>query len=331
MPNLGLSMILSDNPRTRPITQGVVQPDAIDLSVSTAHPSEMFWRQLHFAEFDVSEMSISSLLMAIAHGDDRWVALPVFTSRRFFHTGILVRRGAGIEQPADLKGKKVAVPEYQQTAALWTRAALQHEFGVTAQDMEWYMERSEERSHGGATGFQPPADVKFNRIPADKSIASMLLAGEVDASLLYIADANLVDRSKVDLSGNTAVAPLFADAVVEGARYYANTGFFPMNHCVVVQRKVYEQYPWAVLNLFTAFNKAKDLVGRQAAEEAAVYFDLGLLPQDQRKVLSRDPFPYGVKTNRTLLEAITRFSNEQGLTPRVLALEEVFAPQTLDL
>ena len=160
------------------------------------------------------------------------------------------RRGAGIEQPADLKGKKVAVPEYQQTAALWTRAALQHEFGVTAQDMEWYMERSEARSHGGATGFQPPADVKFNRIPADKSIASMLLAGEVDASLLYIADANLVDRSKVDLSGNTAVAPLFADAVVEGARYYANTGFFPINHCVVVQRKVYEQYPWAVLNLF---------------------------------------------------------------------------------
>src|SRR3989442_10513053 len=126
-----LSMCLSDNDRTRPLREGRVKADGVDLVISTAHPSEMFWRELHFAEFDVSEMSCSSLLMAIAHGDKRFVAIPVFTSRSFFHTVILIRTDRGIEKPADLKGKKVAVPEYQQTAALCGRGALQHEFAVT--------------------------------------------------------------------------------------------------------------------------------------------------------------------------------------------------------
>lgn len=331
MASLRLSMVLSNNARTQPIIDGTVRPDAIDLAVSTLHPSEMFWRQLHFAEFDVSEMSISSLLMAVSRGDDRWVALPVFTSRRFFHTGVLVRRDAGIATPQDLRGRRIAVPEYQQTAALWARAALQHEFGVPAQDMEWFMERSEERSHGGATGFRPPEGVRLQRIPPEKSIASMLLAGEIDASLLYISDSNLVDRSRVDISGNPTVGTLFPNPAAEGARYYAGTGFFPINHCVVVQRSVYEANPWVVLNLFNAFTKARDLVARRTAELAGVFFDLGLLPQERRGVLKGDPFLYGVKSNRALLEAIAGYSHEQGLTPRVLTPEEVFAPQTIDL
>jgi len=193
------------------------------------------------------------------------------------------------------------------------------------------MERTEERSHGGATGFQPPKDLKFNRIPENESIGSMLLEGKIDASLLYLTDVNLVDRSRVDLRNRPEVRTLFPDPVVEGARYYKSTGFYPINHCVVFQRHVYEKYPWAVLNVFKAFNEAKDLVHRQTKEFGTVYFELGLLPQEQTKVLNVDPYPYGVKTNRTILEAICRFSNEQGLTPRVLSLEEVFAPQTFDL
>src|SRR5688572_9020961 len=109
MPNIQLSMCLSDNDRTRPLKDGRIKADGIDLNISTAHPSEMFWRQLHFSEFDVSEMSMSSLLMAIVNGDTRWVAIPVFTSRRFFHTGILVRTDRGIDKPQDLKGKRIAV------------------------------------------------------------------------------------------------------------------------------------------------------------------------------------------------------------------------------
>src|ERR1700758_1918771 len=131
-------------------------------------------------------MSCSSFLIVTAHGDTRFVGLPIFTTRRFFHTSILVRRKSGIETPADLRGKRVGVPEYQQTAALWARGALQHEFGVAPQDMEFWMERAPEHSHGGATGFKPPPDVVVHQIPPEKSIASMLVAGELDATLHYV-------------------------------------------------------------------------------------------------------------------------------------------------
>src|SRR5215468_5909622 len=118
-PRLDLSVALSDNPNTRPLLDGRVEPEGIRLTASAVHPSEMFWRQLRFGEFDVSEMSMSSLLISTTRGPTPWVALPVFTTREFFHTRILVRTDAGIAAPADLRGKRVGVPEYQQTAAIW--------------------------------------------------------------------------------------------------------------------------------------------------------------------------------------------------------------------
>jgi 4,5-dihydroxyphthalate decarboxylase len=326
-----LSMCLSDNDRTRPLREGRVKADGIDLVISTAHPSEMFWRELHFSEFDISEMSCSSLLMAVAHGDKRFVAIPVFTSRSFFHTGILVRTDRGIETPQDLKGKKVAVPEYQQTAALWCRGALQHEFNVSPFDIDWYMERTEELSHASATGFEPPKGLKFQHIPENENIGSMLLAGKIDASLLYLNEVNLVDRSRVDLRNRTEVRTLFKNPEAEGVRYYKKTGFYPINHCVVFKREIAEKYPWAVLNVFKVFDEAKNLVLEQGRAAAGVYFDLGLVPPEQRKALDADPYAYGLKANRSVLEAITQFSFEQGLTPRKLKLEEVFHPATLDL
>src|SRR5262249_55772951 len=157
---------------------------------SVLHPGETFWRQLRFAEFDIAEMSLSSFMIARSRGDQRFVGLPVFCSRRFFHTAIIVRRGAGIERPADLSGKRGGVPEYQQTAALWTRGVLQHEWGVAPSDMEWFMERPPALSHGGATGFVPPPGVTLHTIPAEKNIGTMMAAGEIDATLLYIVHDN---------------------------------------------------------------------------------------------------------------------------------------------
>src|ERR671923_268689 len=154
------------------------------------HPSELFWRQLRFADFDLSDMSFSSLIIAIANGDRRWVGLPIFTTRRFFHTRILVRRDAGIETPADLKGKRVGIPEYQQTAALWTRGVLQHEFHVEPKHMEFWMERNPGHSHGGATGFEPPPGVTVHQVLSGKDIGSMMISGELQATLLYIVNRN---------------------------------------------------------------------------------------------------------------------------------------------
>ena len=130
MANLKLSLAITNNPRTRPIVDGRVTVAGIDFVITVLGPAEMFWRQLSFAEFDVSEMSMSELMMIRARGDERFIGLPVFTTRRFYHTGILVRKDAGIDSPAGLKGRRIGVPEYIQTSALWTRGVLENEFGV---------------------------------------------------------------------------------------------------------------------------------------------------------------------------------------------------------
>ena len=331
MASLQLSLMMSANDRSRPVLDGTLVPDGIDLLSTVGHPSEIFWRQLHFKEFDLSEMSLSSLLMAIANGNRDWVGLPIFTSRRFFHTWGWVRLASGVDKPQDLKGKRVGVPEYQQTAALWSRGVLKDEFGVEPQDMEWWMERTEERSHGGATGFRPPAGIRFNRIPADQSIGSMLVEGKLDATLLYLTDNNLVDRSRVTLNGNPQFRLLFPNPVAEGQRYFQKTGIYPINHGMVIRRSIHEQYPWVALNIFNAFQKAKELANARLKELVSTHLELGLLGADARQALGVDPYPYGVKSNQKTLDAITHYSFDQGLTPRLMQLDEIFAPSTLDL
>jgi len=331
MANLPLSIAFSLNERVQPILDGTVRPDGIDLTITTANPGEIFWRQLHGAEFDVSEMSLSELLLLTARGDSPWVGLPIFPQRHFFHSLIIVRTDAGIERPADLKEKRVGVPEYVQTAALWTRGALQHEFGVAPEDMDWYMERRPELSHAGAGGFRPPPGLRFQHIAADKSNASMLVAGELDAVVFYLSVRSMVDRSGVDLNGHPRVRTLFPNPIAEGVRYYQKTGFFPINHGFIVRRSLYERHPWIAINLYKAFLAAKEQVRARARELADPYLRLGLLPAEASAGFAVDPYPYGVQANRRLLETVASYSHEQGLTPRVVALEEVFAPSTVAL
>jgi 4,5-dihydroxyphthalate decarboxylase len=328
---LDLSLALSDNPNTRPLLEGRVAAEGIRLTPSAVHPSEMFWRQLKFAEFDISEMSMSSLLISTAKGPTPWVALPVFTTREFFHTRMLLRADAGIHSPADLRGKRMGVPEFQQTAAIWGRGVLQHEFGVHTHEIEWFMERVADKSHGGATGFAPPKGVTVHQIPPHKNIGEMLVGGELDATLLYLTDRNLVDRSRLDLSNHPRVRPMFPDREAEGRRYYAKTGIYQINHTVVVRRSLYERHPWIALNLFKAFAAAKAQVRQRGEEFLRPYFPTGLLGGDARTALDADPMAYGVNSTRTVLETIAQYVHEQGLTSRRVGLEELFAASTMDL
>jgi 4,5-dihydroxyphthalate decarboxylase len=333
MSDVELSFAIGANPRSRPVLDGRVKAQGITLHCSSIHGSEIFWRQLAFKEFELSEMSMSSLLMARSHGDDTWVGLPVFTSRMFFHTGVLVSEKSGITEPSQLNGKRVGVPEYQQTAALWTRGILQHEYGVDPKNISWFMERPPERSHGGATGFQPPEGVSLQYIPTDTDIGELLSNGELDATLLYLANAhNLVDRSSRELGAvGSGAVPLFPDRRAEASRYFNKTGLFPVNHCVAVRKDVVEQYPWVMLNLFSMFLEAKQLAHEETLAGVGPFLETGVADPSVASSLGRDLFPYGVRANLDLLETITAYSHEQGLTSRQLALDEVFYPPSLEL
>ncbi len=324
--NLRLSIGITNNPRTWPILDGTVKLDGIDLVPTILHPSELFWRQLHFAEFALSEMSVSSFMIVTGLGDQRFVGVPIYTMRRFYHTAILVRRKAGIETPADLKGKRVGVPEYQQTAALWARGVLQHEFGVQPKDMEFWMERTPDKSHGGATGFKPPPGVTVNQVPADKSMGSMLLAGELDAALHYLSGNNLVDRSRADLINNPDFKYLFPDSVAEGVRYFRKTGIYPINHQAVVRRDVYEKDPWVAQNLLKAFIEANDIANQRRQAHVEYHLAAGLLSGDAKTPIVR----HGIKANRHVIETIAQYSLEQGLTKRLIKLDEIYAPNVME-
>ena len=330
MANLKLSLAITNNPRTRPIIDGRVKPDAIDFTKSVLVPAEIFWRQLGFAEFDVSEMSMSELMMIRARGDDRFVGIPVFTTRRFYHTGIHVRKDAGIDRPADLKGKRIGVPEYVQTSALWTRGVLENEFGVAPKDMTFFMERLPTRSHAGAIGFNAPPGVTINHIPPNKSIGSMMLSGELDACMSYNGTPNLIDRSDADLANHPAIKPLFPDSAAEALRYYKKTGIYPINHGMVVKRAVFERNPWVVTNILKAFHQANDIADSERREHVAYHLETGLVPADYRGALSTRIIKHGLNTNRETLETAAKYSNQQGLTPRIMPMDELFASDLLD-
>ena len=224
-------------------------------------------------------MSMSSYLIARARGFDM-IALPVFPSRRLFHTELSYHTDSGIKEPGDLVGKRLGVGEYQQTAALWTRGILEHEFGVSQFKVHWYMERTEELSHGGATGFTPPPGISFQRIPSDKSMASMLVNNELDAAAIsspWKNMPNVIGRSH-RIKGSdgdwSKVKPLFPDRISEGARLFQKWGFLPVNHAYIIRGDIYKKYPWVAFNLYSGFVKAKQYFNERLLERipTALFF-----------------------------------------------------------
>jgi len=316
------------NDRTRAILAGTVVPAGIRLVTSRVGAPELFWRQLKFSDFDVSEMSIASLTIATSKQPTEWVALPVFSMRRFFHSEILVRAAAGIDQPSDLRGKRIGVPEYQQTAAVWCRGILSDEFGLDPRDCRWFMERTPEISHGGATGFVPPPGIRFAYISPPSNIGEMLLAGTLDATLLYVTPS-LVDRSTADLN-TPAIRTLFPDPAAEAHRYFVKTGIYPINHTLVVRRALLERNPWIARSLFDAFLEAKERAARRRSSLLEPAFATGITGDDALTAVAADVMAYGIPADRPILETLMRYLDEQGLTRRRMGLDEIFYPPALD-
>ena len=337
MSRLSLAFVSGLNERVAPLFDGRVSVEGVDLIATHSDPSETFWRQLNFQEFEIAEMSLSSYLIARARGVDM-IAIPVFPSRRFMHMELFYHVGSGIRNPADLVGKRIGVGEYQQTASLWTRGILEHDFGVSQYKLHWFMERSEAFSHGGATGFTPPEGISFQRIPENKSMASMLVNNELDVAPILRAfqrGSNIIDRStqiRAQDGDWSKVKPLFPDRIEEGARFFKDHGYIPANHAYVIRGDVYRKYPWLAFNLYKAFIAAKEMAQDTLSESipSGLIFGKEYLART-KAIFGEDPFPYGVSANRSMLETILDYSHEQGLTKQRQKLEDLFAPSTLTL
>ena len=295
------------------------------------HPSEMFWRQLRFAEFDVSEMSMSSLIISVSRGDTRWVAIPVFTMRKFFHTSIIVRTDSGIAAPADLRGKRIGVPEYQQTWAIWARGILQHEFGVHARDIEWFMERNPDKSHGGATGFTAPEGVRVNQIPpthqygrdagARRARRGAALSGREEPGRPQQGrclgrDAGTCSPTRPPKGAATLPRPdCFRSTIPSwcGARCW---------RAIPGSRSISTRLSWRPRRRSRATGtRTCTGISKPDCSTAA----------SSARSPSNDPLAYGFKAARPVLETITQYVHEQGLCARRVGLEEIFAPSTLDV
>jgi 4,5-dihydroxyphthalate decarboxylase len=341
MAKLQLSYIGGINERVEPLLTGEVQAEGIEIVPTRSHPSETFWRQLNFEQFDFFEMSISTFLIARDQGAEM-VAIPAFPNRFFMHTNLHYHADAGIDGPASIAGRRIGVSEYQQTSALWTRGILEHDFGVSQFDLEWYMERTEELSHGGATEFTPQKGIRFHRVDRDKTLRQMLVDHEIDlgpagsgglgSSSGPLATGpmnwNFVDRSTLrsaPTGDRSKVRPLFPDRIAEARRFVGQHGFIPANHFFAVRGDVDEKYPWVAFNLYRALIDAKRTAASRLVQSvpSALVFGPEYVAQTA-EIVGEDPYPFGLEANRSMLELMTQMSYEQGLIRRRPALEELF-------
>ncbi len=280
-------------------------------------------------------MSLSSYLIARERGLEGDY-LPVFPSRSLFWTGWSIHTDSGIKKPEDLVGKSIGVGEYQQTAALWTRGILEHDFGVSQFSVDWWMERTEVLSHGGATGFKPMEGIKFHRILEDKSMATMLLNHELDCATIGRAltpETNIIDRSTTIRPPKDAdwskIKPLFPDRIAEGARFFNKWGFVPANHGYIIRGDVVKQYPWVTFNLYKAFVASKQMAEERFPHQipSVLFFGREYLEQTKNIFGGTDFMPYGVAANHKMLETAIMFSHEQGFIKSRPKPEDIFAEQ----
>ena len=322
MANLKLTLACWDYDRTRPLIDGRVKPEGIDLDIQLHRPRITFQRMLDTQEFQVSELSLASYTALKARGQCPFVAIPVALSKIFRHSCIYVRTDSGIARPEDLKGKRVGTSQYSSTGLCFMRGMLQHDHGVRSEDMHWFM--------GGLNTFVerpliplnlPPA-IRLEFLKEGQTLEKMFDAGELDALLsLYIPNSFL--------QGKPHIARLWPNFKAVEQDYYRRTGIFPIMHTVVVRDDVYRERPWVAERLYRAFCEARDLAVDGLYDTDALRVALPWLldhVEETWRTFGKDFWPYGIEANRPTWTAIGHYVHEQGLAPRTVTPEELFAP-----
>ena len=326
MPRLPLTFACGDYDRTRALEEGTIRPDGIELTYLRLPVEETFFRMMRHREFEVAEMSLSSYVMSL-HTDERpFVALPVFTSRQFRHGGIYCHTAAGIEGPEDLRGKRVGTPEYQVTAGVWIRGILADRHDVPFDAVSYVTGGQETPGRIEKARLRLTRPVEIASIGPAQTLSAMLAAGEIDA--LYTPRI-----PSPFAAGDPRVRRVFADPIAAEKDYYAATGIFPVMHVVAVRRDVYEAHRWVAQSLYKAMLLAKQEAMAGLYDTSALRFMLPWLAYDleQAKALMGEDFwSYGLAENRETLATFLRYHEEQGLSPRRLEPEELFATEATE-
>ena len=322
MAKVPLTLAVGEYDHVRDLFDGTVQVAGVDLTVLRLPVEEMFYRFLLHDEFDVSEVSFAKIVALAAQGDSRFVPLPVFTSRVFRHSSIYVRSDGGISRPEQLAGKRIGVPEWAQTAAIYSRGLLAHEYGVDLASIHWHQAGVNEPGRREKVALDLPSGLRLT-VVADRSLSDMLVAGELDAVLSARPPAPI-------MAGDSRVRRLFLDYRDVEQAYARKTGIFPIMHVVAMRREIYERDRWLAMNLYKAFDEARLRSLERAADITASFFPLPWIPDELRRareLLGADPWPYGIDANRTTLDAFLRYAFEQGVCRRALTADELFPPE----
>ena len=325
MAKLNLSVAVRDYDRTRPLTDGSVQIDGVEPIYMALDPEEIFFRAFRHAEFDICELSMSSFTVKTVQGDNPYVGVPVFVSRAFRHTSFYVRTDR-IRKPADLKGRKVGVPEYQLTANVWARAVLEDDYGVKPSDIHLIRGGLEEAGRQEKIAIKLPSDVKLDPAPEGQTLSRMLEAGEIDAFIGPRVPSCFE-------CGHPQVGWLFPDPIAAAKDYFKRTRIFPIMHIVGVRREIVARHPWLPAAVLKAFEKAKTIALERLADTSSTKVTLPFVEEQlrgARELMGNDFWSYGVDANRHVLETFLRHHHKQGLSSRLLTVEELFHPTTFE-
>jgi len=323
MSKLKLTLACWDYDRTRPLIDGRVQAEDIDLEIKVMRPRQTFPRMLEDKEFEVSELSLGSYVSLKGRDACPFVAVPVALSKIFRHSCIYVRTDAGIETPQDLRGKRVGTTQLGSTAVIFMNGVLQHEYGVMMEDIQWFIGGLTTPTQRPLIPLKLPDKIKVEFLLADRTLEEMLESGELDALLaIYIPS--------IFQKGSPRIARLFPNYYDVEQVYYRRTGIFPIMHTVVLRDDIYREHPWAARSVYRAFCEARDLAVDGLYDTDALRLSLPWLihhVEETWRVLGKDFWAYGLEPNRPALQAIGQYVYDQGFSPRIVSLDELFAAE----
>lgn len=324
--NLRLTLACWDYDRTRAILENRVRFDGIDLTYLNLVVEETFFRQMRHHEFEVSELSFSSYLISLFEDPQPFIAIPVFPSRSFRHSGIYIHAKSGIREPGDLVGKRVGCAEYQLTANVWIRGILKDDYGVAPSSFTTFRGGLEDPGRVEKATLSLPPEIRIEDIPSNRTLSEMLEAGEIDALFSPRPPSSFT-------SGRGRVRRLFEDTYKAEREYFERTKIFPIMHVIAIRRDIYEKNRWVARSLLKGFLEAQRYAYEALHEAAALKIMLPWLIHhvaETEKIMGKDFWAYGCETNAETLRRLLRYSYEQGLSRRLLKLEEIFAPETLE-